>query len=94
MRLPLSNFSSSALIFVALSVVSCGKGGNGTNPSSEPALTQIKQLSTGLNYACGVDLDSNVQCIGQNYAGQFGDGTVNDASSKASKQKIKSASSQ
>ena len=95
----------SCLALSVILVCSCGKSGGSSNPNGSnnpndpnnpdnpnvPTYTQMKQLSTGINYACGLDLNSNVRCVGQNYSGQFGDGTTNDAQSASTIQKISGA---
>ena len=95
----------SCLALSAILVCSCGKSGGSSSPNGSnnpndpnnpdnpnvPTYTQMKQLSTGVNYACGIDLNSNVRCIGQNYYGQFGDGTINNASSTSANQNINNA---
>ena len=69
---------------------SYGELGNGTAADSPvltkvveyvggPAMTGIKQLTTGYSYTCVVMLTGQVRCWGTNWAGMLGNGTETDS---------------
>ncbi len=53
-----------------------GVGGTGT-------LSNVTQISTGDDYTCALQSDHTVECWGDNYDGDLGDGTVNYSSTPA-----------
>ena len=53
-------------------------GGDVPSPVVVPALTQVRQISIGVEHACAVRWDLSVWCWGGNEAGQVGDGATID----------------
>lgn len=68
---------------VSFLVASCGigsksSGGNSGNSDLDGSIS-VKQLSAGTNYICGITLNGNAKCLGENDYGQLGNGTNSQA---------------
>ena len=64
-------------------MASCGANTSGkSNGSSDvDANISVKQLSAGTNFICGITLNGNAKCQGENDYGQLGNGSNSNADS-------------
>ncbi len=64
------------VIAIVLTVSGCTNDFVNSNTTAE---NEWESVTTGYNYICAIDTHNNLYCWGNNFLGQFGDGTVNDS---------------